>query len=102
MPDRCRDPSAGFGIADVYRNVGELFVDEYNAMDALPRSEPGMPVPLVKSHSAPVNCFGNARAPSVAELFMDADFARGANDEAEAMSEKYECRGWKPRPEQDL
>ena len=92
MPDRCRDPSAGFGIADVYRNVGELFLGEYNAMDALPRSEPD-PVPLVKSHSAPVNCFGNARAPSVAELFMDADFARGANDEAEAMSEKYECRG---------
>ena len=52
-------------------------------------------MPLVKSHSAPVGCFGNAhaRAPSVAELFIDADLARGANDEAEAVSEKYECRG---------
>ena len=95
MPDRCRDPSVGFGIADVYRNVGELFVGEHSAMDPLPRSDPGRPVPLVKSYSAPVSCFGNAHtpAPSVAELFMDADFARGANDEAEAMSEKYECRG---------
>lgn len=96
MGDRCRDPSVGFGIADIYRSVGELFVEESSAMDRSAPSAPGVPVPLVKSHSAPVVRFGNApaRAPSVAELFMDADLARGADDdEAEAMSEKYECRG---------
>lgn len=97
MSDRCRDPSVGFGIADVYRSVGELFVGASSAIDLSAPSAPEVPVPLVKSHSAPVGCFGNAHArpPSVAELFIDADLARGGNDdaEAEAVSEKYECRG---------
>ena len=106
---RCDDASVGFGVADPYRAIGEVFgvgprahtriqrqCQEPNIFRASssgrpPQEPPSVPVPLVKSHSAPVGLDRSSSSPSEMELMVKFGLVDAA---AEAEAERaWACRG---------
>jgi len=95
-------PGGGFGMSEPYRSVGEVFCapnGHYMIARASSIARAAGPVPLAKSHSAPLGLCGAASdagaAPSISQIFMEAELALGAKDDdaEDDVEDAWSCRG---------